>query len=279
MKIEDVGYWWHSITMPDGSATPGHKSVAQMALEIENLRLPNLAGKSVLDIGAWDGGFSFEAEKRGASRVVALDHYVWSIDLAAATKYWSDCKERGVVPKKYDDIAEIWRPRELPGKRGFDTARSILRSGVESVFGDFMEMDLATLGRFDVVLYLGVLYHVHNPFEALKRLATVTGEVAIIETEAIVIPGYEDRAFCEFYETNELNNDVSNWWVPTEKAVLGMCRAAGFRRAEALTTPPSQLISASPAPSRLGRLFSTPPPIPQPARDVLHYRAFIHAYR
>ena len=45
--------------------------------------LPDLAGKTVLDIGAWDGYYSFQAERLGASGVVALDHYVWGVDMAA----------------------------------------------------------------------------------------------------------------------------------------------------------------------------------------------------
>ena len=102
----------------------------------------------------------------------------------------------------------------------------------------------ADIGTFDVVLFLGVLYHMENPLEAVKRVASMTNELAIIETEAVVIPGYDNRAFCEFFESNELNGDYSNWWSPNEKALQGMCRAAGFKRVETVQGPPTDSLCA-----------------------------------
>ena len=68
--------WWHSIDLGDGVITPG---IDDSPRKLHRLRLPqDLTGKSVLDIGAWDGFFSFEAERRGASRVLALDSYAWN---------------------------------------------------------------------------------------------------------------------------------------------------------------------------------------------------------
>ena len=81
---ESVGFWWHSIDLGQGVVTKGFKTPETLQYELESLRLPDLRDKTVLDIGAWDGFFSFEAERRGAKRVVALDHYVWSLDLAKA---------------------------------------------------------------------------------------------------------------------------------------------------------------------------------------------------
>jgi tRNA (mo5U34)-methyltransferase len=238
------------------------------------MRLPELRGKSVLDIGAWDGFFSFEAERHGAARVVALDHYIWSMDVPAMIRYWEQCKRDGTTPQQYDTIPGMWRPSELPGKKGFDTARALLGSKVESRVGDLMEMDLGELGTFDVVFYLGVLYHVHNPFEALKRLARVTRELAVIETEAIVTPGYEGSALCEFYETNELHGDVNNWWAPTEKALIGMARAAGFRKVEPVVAPPKP--PRAKPPSFWQRLRGT---APAAKPQILHYRAVAHAWK
>ena len=71
-----------------------------------------------------------------------------------------------------------------------------------------------------------------NPLAALRRVASLTNGLAIIETHAIVVPGYEHLEFCEFYSSNQLNGDVSNWWGPNVKALEGMCRAAGFARVE-----------------------------------------------
>src|SRR5690606_26765214 len=67
--------WFHRIDLGGGVVTPG---LDDTATKLRQVRLPeDLTGKSVLDVGAWDGFFSFEAERRGASRVVALDGVVW----------------------------------------------------------------------------------------------------------------------------------------------------------------------------------------------------------
>ena len=145
-----------------------------------------------------------------------------------------ESKEQGVVPRPYHTMP-YYKPDELPGKKGFDTAHKALGSNVEVVAADFMEMDIEPLGTFDIVLYLGSLYHMENPLGALRRVSMVTREVAIIESEAVHFPGYQDHALCEFFESNELNGDVSNWWAPNDKAMAGLCRAAGFKRVAMVT--------------------------------------------
>jgi hypothetical protein len=50
----------------------------------------------------------------------------------------------------------------------------------------------------------------------------------VIETASIEIPQLRDRALCEFYERNELNDDPTNWWAPNAQALCSLCRAAGF---------------------------------------------------
>jgi tRNA (mo5U34)-methyltransferase len=275
-KVQAVPFWWHSIQLAEGVITPGVKTPEMLAQELNNMRLPDLHGKSVLDIGAWDGFFSFTAEKLGAGKVLALDHYVWSMDIPAMIQYWSECKQKGIVPQQYHQVPGMWRPDSLPGKKGFDTARKALNSQVEAVVGDMMEMDLQKLGQFDVVFYLGVLYHMHDPFAALKKLAQIAREIAVIETEAISVPGYEDASFCEFYETNELNGDVNNWWAPTERALTGLCCAAGFREVKVIIPPPStDVFETLPLVDRLkGETTGT-----VERRKPVHYRAVIHAIK
>lgn len=85
------------------------------------------------------------------------------------------------------------------------------------------------MGSFDIVFYLGVLYHMQEPLTALKRLAMVTQHLAIIETQAIYLQQHENLGIMEFYESNELNNDPSNWFAPNLLGVTKMLRAAGFR--------------------------------------------------
>src|SRR5437588_11652940 len=110
--VAQVPVWWHSIDLGDGVVTPGHKSPTMLDDEWQSLNLPDLCGKSVLDIGAWDGFFSFAAERAGAARVVALDHYVWSLDLVAA-----QMRENDAAPT-FEPAADVWHPDPLPRKRG-----------------------------------------------------------------------------------------------------------------------------------------------------------------
>ena len=245
------------------------------------MRLPDLQGKTVLDIGAWEGFFSFEAERRGAARVVALDHFVWCLHTPKQHQYVERCRQEGIQPKPYEEVPEIWDPVGLPGKSGFDIAHRVLDSRVESVVGDFMETDLDRLGTFDVVFFLGVLYHMRHPLLSLERLARLTGEVAIIETEAIEVPGFEDHGMCEFFESDELAGDFTNWWAPNATALAKLCRAAGFSRVEAGTPSPVEPATAPAGePQRwrdlVGRRLPPTPPQPAPLR---RFRLTVHAYK
>ena len=275
--------WWHSIDLGHGVVTKGFKGPLEaFQYDLESLRLPDLRDKTVLDIGAWDGFFSFEAERRGARRVVALDHYVWSLDVQKYGQYWAECKERGGVPLPGPETPN-WQPDKLPGKRGYDTAHEALGSKVETVVGDFMTMDLEPLGTFDVVFFLGVLYHMENPLASLRRVASLTNGVAIIETHAIVVPGYEHLELCEFYSSNQLQGDVSNWWGPNLKALEGMCRAAGFVRVEVVRGS-SYVDTARPKGSLYRRTRSAVGHLGRECnrgwrRRPRHFRAVVHAWK
>jgi tRNA (mo5U34)-methyltransferase len=252
-----VPYWWHSIEIAPGVFTPGHKTPEIHRSELEAFRLPDLAGKSVLDIGGWDGFYAFHAEDLGARRVALLDAYVWSLDLVGLRAYIDRCTQQGVAPAPYHET-EFWRPDELPGKLGFDTARELRSSQVEAIVGDFMTMPQSEVGLWDVVLFLGVLYHLEDPLGGLRRLASFTNERAIVETEAIAVAGRPDASLWEFYPTNELLADSSNWFVPTAAALEGALRAAGFAHVEPLVEPPPS----------------------DPASDeITHYRAVAHAFK
>lgn len=222
--------WYHAIELAPGVITPGRCAADELARQWRALRLPDLTGKTVLDIGAYDGFFSFAAEAASAARVVALDHYVWAADMASYMAEWRETKASGrAIPTPHE--SRHWRPETLPGKRPFDLAHRARRSRVESVVGDVMNMDLTPLGQFDVVLFLGVLYHLTDPVGALRRVASLTSPdgVAVIETESMEVLGQETRALCEFFPGEELNHDASNWWAPNAVALEGLCRAAGFQ--------------------------------------------------
>ena len=256
---DSVPFWWHSIDFGHGVVTPGYKTPDILSAEFDAMRLPNLTGKTLLDIGAWDGFFSFEAERRGASRIAALDHYAWSLDLVAQNRYIQECQNQGVAPLPYHTVPELWHPHLLPGKKGFDAAQKAINSRVEAHVADFMTVNPDDFGIFDIVLFLGVLYHMENPLKSLRQIARLTGELAVIETVAVVVPGFETSAMWEFYPSSELNGDVSNWWSPNIQALHGICQAAGFRRVETMIGPPDEA--------------------GLPQHEVSRYRATIHAWK
>lgn len=191
--------WYHTIDLGGGIVTPGADDTPQ---RLARIGLPqSLEGQTVLDIGAWDGFFSFECERRGAARVVAADDYSWH--------------------------GSGWGT-----KQGFQLAREALGSRVEDVDIDVMDLSPERVGTFDVVLFLGVLYHLRHPLLALERVASVTRGLLIVET-VVDLVGYRRPAMA-FYEGRELNDDPTNWWGPNVPAVCAMLRSIGF---QAVSTP------------------------------------------
>jgi tRNA (mo5U34)-methyltransferase len=158
------------------------------------LNLPDLTGKTVLDVGARDGYFSFAAERFGASRVLAIDSGNWS------------------------------RPG---GKRSFERLRKALASHVEDREVDVLDISSETVGRFDVVLFLGVLFHMRDPLLALERVAGVTKELLVVET--LVDMTFLRSPAAAFYPP-EKRRDARTWWGPNRAAVLGMLESVGFAR-------------------------------------------------
>ncbi len=99
------------------------------------------------------------------------------------------------------------------------------------------------IGTFDVVLLLGVLYHLRNPLMALERVASVTRELLILETVVDMV-GIR-RPAAAFYPGKELNEDPTNWWGPNQAAVGGMLRAVGFTRIRIMTKTRSAAFRAA----------------------------------
>jgi tRNA (mo5U34)-methyltransferase len=195
-EIADVN-WYHQIDLGDGIVTPG---VDDTPNRMAPLELPSdLSGKSVLDIGAWDGVFTFEAERRGASRVLATDSYCWG--------------------------GEGWGTKE-----GFLTASRILGSQADDLEIDVMDLSPDIVGTFDLVLFVGVLYHLRHPLLALERVASVTGEQLIFDSHTAKVEDPDPVML--FYPGTELNDDPTNWWGANPPAVEAMLRDVGFRRIE-----------------------------------------------
>jgi tRNA (mo5U34)-methyltransferase len=219
--------WHHSMDLGQGVVTPGGDATLD---KLAMLDFPaSMAGKTVLDIGAWDGFFSFEAERRGASRVVAMDY---------------DC----------------WLQAEgHPSKAGFELARRALRSSVEDVTLDVMELDPPRVGSFDVVLFLGVLYHLRHPLLALERVFSVTRELLILETHVTRLG--TRRPAMVFYPGDELGGDRTNWWGPNQPAVVAMLHDVGFRDVRVVASRPAALSAARGA-RRLARAIRAGDPAP-----------------
>ena len=196
--------WYHTIDFGNGIVSRG---IDDTPYRLSRIGLPaSLENRTVLDVGAWDGFFSFEAERRGAARVVATDDYSWS--------------------------GAGWGTKE-----GFNLARQAFGSRVEDIQIDVMDLAPEKIGTFDIVLFLGVLYHLRHPLLALERIASVTAGLLILETVVDMV-GFKRPAMA-FYPDRELNNDPTNWWGPNIPAVEGMLRAVGFSRVEAVTPPAS----------------------------------------
>jgi tRNA (mo5U34)-methyltransferase len=194
--------WFHQIDLGRGVVTPGFDRTLKKA---QTIKLPaDLSGKSVLDIGAWDGFFSFEAERRGAQRVVAIDRQVWTAPVGPDNP-WS-------------------------GQEGFNLARAALGSRVEDADVGIHELSPERIGTFDVVLFLGVFYHLPDPLVVLERVASVTRERLIVETHADLL-GLRRPAMA-YYPGDELQGDDTNWWGPNLALLEALLRSHGFGRIE-----------------------------------------------
>jgi tRNA (mo5U34)-methyltransferase len=184
---------YHSIELPDGSVLPGLQTIDHLRWRLDHFGLPaDLRGKRVLDVGAWDGWFSFECERRGADVVavdcVALDTFI--------------------------------------------EAKQLIGSKVEYLTLDVNELSARRLGRFDIVLFFGVLYHLRHPLLGLEKAVELSADLALIESFVIEPESRQIPSVMEFYERGELGGQIDNWWGPSSACLLGMCRSAGFAQVE-----------------------------------------------
>lgn len=190
-RLSKLG-WYHSIELPDGSVIPGHQSVEQLRTRLRQFHVPeDLTGKRVLDIGAWDGWFSFEMERRGAS--------VLAVDSARNTRLLE--------------------------------AKSLLSSKIDYHIADICRLTAKDVGTFDIVLFLGVLYHLKHPLLALENVCGMCRDMACIES--FVTDGEQNAIpSMEFYETTELRGQLDNWCGPNIPCLMAFARTAGFARVQ-----------------------------------------------
>lgn len=211
-EIRALGPWFHNLHLPDGTQTcPEHGLGDFPNAKWQKLAayLPrDLTGATVLDVGCNAGFYSFELAKLGAS-VTAIDssvHYLTQARWAAEVNGLSD-------------------------RVSFEQ-RQIYELG-------------ASQRKWDIVLFLGVLYHLRYPLLGLDIVSRCVGSELIVqsllapdgpaseippnlelsEREPLVQPGWPRLSFIE----RQFAGDPSNWWVPTRTCLEAMLRSSGMR--------------------------------------------------
>lgn len=212
-EIAALGPWFHNLHLPDGSETAPHHRLGDFPAfkwaEIAPHVPESLAGWRVLDIGCNAGFYTFELAKRGAA-VTGID-----------------------VEPLFLRQAE-WAAREF---------------GL-SHLAEFRHMQIYDLAQtredWDLVLFMGVFYHLRYPLlgldivaERVRRLMifqtlTMPGEEVSSDTavdreindrDAFAQPGWPKMAFIE----HEFSGDITNWWAPNHAGVEAMLRSSGLR--------------------------------------------------
>jgi tRNA (mo5U34)-methyltransferase len=204
--------WFHQIRLNKNFLTAG---LDRSEEKCANLFIPaNLKNKSVIDLGCWDGFFSFECEKRGAN-VTSVDDFVW----------------------------RNWETKD----RGYDLAHAVLKSKAVKVQCPFEKLHQLTARKFfcqlktptklvyklpekgyDIVLMLGVLYHAPDPLGYLRAARKICKDMLILETHVDLLDCA--RPAIAYYEGDSLNGDATNFWGPNTAAVIGMLKDAGFKK-------------------------------------------------
>lgn len=207
--VAEHGRWWHEIEVAPGVVTPGDDSNRMKLPILDRLGFPAvMTGMRALDIGCSDGYFTFEMERRGA-RVTAIDF----------------------VPEHYT---------------GFATARKILGSEADYRMDNVYNLTPETCGLFDVVLFMGVLYHLRKPLAALDSIRSVMKPGAQLFVGTMLIDEYvqlpdgsvttlealnpilKDVPLWQAYPGDSLNGDFTNCSAPNMRALEVALREAQF---------------------------------------------------
>ena len=187
--------WHHQIDLGGGVLTPGNIPISVLEAQSSVYFRDGLQDKSLLDIGCWDGYNSFEAHRCGARDVLATDHFAWS--------------------------DQCWGERE-----SFDIAHSLLAPQVRVEEIEIPDLSVERVGRFDIVLFAGVFYHLRHPFQVLEQIAELAKETLVMETHLDALD--VDRPAMIFYPERELADDDSNWWGPNVPCITAMLQDVGF---------------------------------------------------
>ncbi|HEX8521147.1 MAG TPA: DUF1698 domain-containing protein [Tepidisphaeraceae bacterium] len=224
-RVAEHSFWYHRIELPGGVVTPGINPLHAPSYNIPQ----DLTGKRVLDVGAWDGYWTFEALNRGAREVVAIDDF--------------------------SDYLGKLEPSQRKAWQTFDLCREALgydhqRCQREEV--TVYDLTESRFGRFDVVFFFGTLYHLRYPLLALDKLSAVCDSEIYVESAICddfspyrggLGHGHAGSVVMEFYPGKELAGNDTNWWSPSLHCLGAMVVAAGFNEVNAwkLVDKPQQL--------------------------------------
>jgi tRNA (mo5U34)-methyltransferase len=224
--IARTDFIWHQrFEVAPGVFTPGTNDVGFLA---STAGIPErLNGETVLDIGTTNGGVAFELERRGAGRIVAVD------------------------------ILD-------PDVFGFNAIKQLVGSSAEHVRASVYELPELLREQFDIVLFLGVLYHLRHPLLALDNVRRLTRLHAYIESAICdsELPQAANAAVARFYRRSELGADPTNWFSPSLAALVDWCASCGLEP-ENVTSWPAE------APSR--GMVSARPAVGQPEWQRISY--------
>ncbi|HSI80420.1 MAG TPA: DUF1698 domain-containing protein [Solirubrobacterales bacterium] len=210
--LDDVPFWFHTFSLGNGLYTPG-------AARDHRYRIPavpeDLGGKAVLDVGAFDGFYSFLAEARGASRVVAVDN------------------------EQYRDWVRARWGIEVEGGEGLRAISRLIGSRVEYRRLDAFELD--SVGeQFDLIFCFGILHRVGHPLgllEVLRRRLAPGGRV-LVETYGVADSKLGHEATIHVCEPGGVYaRDEFVYWAFAAEGLRRLAGHAGFGDAEVIATP------------------------------------------
>lgn len=186
--VNTISHWHHQFEIYPGIVTPGTYDPTFL---LKKMTLPDdLGGKRVLDIGASDGFFTLEVAKRGAE-VVAIDY----------------------------------RSKDL---HGFGVMESLNRIDVEYHQMNLYDIPVKEFGKFDIIIFMGVLYHLPDMLRALSKIREMSVGSMFLETHADTSLN-PDIAAARYYRGSSLAGDITNFWSPNRRCVLDMLEDAGFQ--------------------------------------------------
>ena len=190
--------WHQNFDLCPGVQTPGVNAIPWLLSAFD---FPDdLSGKSVLDIGTTNGAVAFEAERRGASRVVAVDI-----------------------------LDDEWF--------GFRALKELLGSSAIHLQASVYELADLLAEEFDVVVFTGVLYHLRHPLLALDAVRRLARDIVYLETAVSDFQDPPTEPTARFHRLDDLGQDPSNWWSPTTTALDAWCQSAGFAVEALLPSP------------------------------------------